>query len=255
MLLIDVYQSPPGRLLNPLYRRNISIRWIRSQDYFSVKHYSTSLTTRDDSCDEIQRPSTTSDWLFQIPPDSNLPSELGVPLPPIAVFLKDTIDWEAVDKLFKKRPALVKFIRFGRGGYHDRSFLASLANLRICLRHNNLCTFETIREKFNSKNGPGYMYDRSLVHCHLTCDLTKHFSNSSGIDPQPPLKITASATKKVCSNFWDHENSSLTKIPAFSSKCCNFAITSCARKRTTTGCPLIHSLRPTGFTRSTESTQ
>ncbi|KAB8294830.1 hypothetical protein EYC80_006791 [Monilinia laxa] len=190
---------PYGRLFNPLHRRHASTQWIRSKKYLSVKYYSTSLALQDDTRDEKPQPSTTNDWLFQIPPNANLPNELGVPLPPTAIFVKDPIDWEAVDRILEKRPYLARAINFGKSGYRDLPFISSLAGLSSLLRHGGLCVFEFQCVQYTLENGPSYVAGKSLNKCHLTCDLTKlkGFSTLSRNHTEPPLKITVIATRAV----------------------------------------------------------
>lgn len=195
--LIDVHQIPYGRLFNPLHRRHASTQWIRSKKYLSVKYYSTSLALQDDSRDENPQPSTTNHWLFQIPPNSNLPDELGVPLPSTAIFLKDPIDWEAVDRILEKRPALAKVILSGRSGCRDLSFILSFARLLPYVQKEGLCTFETQCVQYTPENGPSYLTGKTLNTCHLTCNLTKGSSTLSRNPTEPPLKITAISTKVV----------------------------------------------------------
>ncbi|QSZ36466.1 hypothetical protein DSL72_006345 [Monilinia vaccinii-corymbosi] len=186
-----------GWLLNPLDRRHASTQWIRSHKYLSVKYHSASSPAiRDDFSDEIPQPPTPNPWLFQIPTGLNLPKKIGVPLPRIAVFLKHPIDWEAVEKILKKRPALASIVGFGCSEYRDLSFLQSLAGLGPLLQQKKLCTFKFERMGFDS-NGPSYMRGRVLTRCHLTCNLPKGSSTLSDIDPKHPVKITAIATKDV----------------------------------------------------------
>ncbi|KAF7870564.1 hypothetical protein EAF04_004308 [Stromatinia cepivora] len=164
-----------GRLLNPLYCRNASAQWIRSPKYLFVRHHSSALALQ-----EIPQPPDTSDWLFQIPPDSSLPSELEVPLPPTAVFLNNTIDWEVVDKILEKHPILAKAINLGQSRYRDAFFLASLWDISHLVQHKAPCTFEYESKYIKATNG-----HKNLVKCNLTCNLP-------GV---PPLKTSATSTK------------------------------------------------------------
>ncbi|KAK6599866.1 helicase associated domain-containing protein [Botrytis cinerea] len=103
---------------------------------------------------------TTSNWLFEIPPESTSPSKLGVPLPPIAVFSKDTIDWKAVEKIFIKRPKLAKsLIGHGDTGFSTVAFLASLNAAILCKAH---CVFEYESHSYFATDG-----QRLLTKCSL----------------------------------------------------------------------------------------
>ncbi|KAM0195038.1 hypothetical protein ACHAPC_000856 [Botrytis cinerea] len=104
---------------------------------------------------------TTSNWLFEFPPESTSSSKLGVPLPPIAVFSKDTIDWKAVDKIFIKRPKLAKsLIGHGGSGFSKVAFLASLNAAILCKAH---CVFEYESHSHFATDG-----QRLLTKCSLT---------------------------------------------------------------------------------------
>ncbi|KAI9641788.1 hypothetical protein NHQ30_009647 [Ciborinia camelliae] len=179
-----------GRLLNLLYRRNASTRWIRSRECISVRHYSIALAAQDNFRDETLQTPTVSDWLFQISSHSNQLSEPWVPLPRTTIFLKDTIDWEAAEKIFEERPSLAKAIDFGKSGYRDVSFVSSLADIASTWKHDETLLFEFDRQNINATNGPGYFYDKNLLRCTLTCNLPSKYR-------EPPLKITAMSTKKL----------------------------------------------------------
>ncbi|TGO82342.1 hypothetical protein BPOR_0855g00010 [Botrytis porri] len=165
-----------GRILNPLYRRNV-LRVPRqcnqSLEYSFVRGYSSELVL------EKKPQSPTSDWLFDIPPVFNSPDELGKPLPPIAVFSRDKIDWEAVDKIFIKRPKLAKsLIRHGDTGISKVAFLASLNEVRLSKAH---CTFEYESQSYFGTDG-----QRILSKCSLTFNLPN----------EAPINIVGLSTKK-----------------------------------------------------------
>lgn len=123
---------------------------------------------------------TTSNWLFEIPPESTSPSKLGVPLPPIAVFSKDTIDWKAVDKIFIKRPKLAKsLIGHGDTGFSTVAFLASLNAAILCKAH---CVFEYESHSYFATDG-----QRLLTKCSL---------NFNPPD-ESPLNTVGLSTKKA----------------------------------------------------------
>lgn len=112
-----------------------------------------------------------------------------MPLPPKAVLLRDAIDWEAVNKIFEKRPHLAQKIRFRKLKYCDVSFVDSLGDLSGPLRHRTQCKFEYDHQHFKNIN-------QIIHHCSLTYDLLG----------EPPLKFTASATTKVRPVLGDNEN-------------------------------------------------
>lgn len=166
-----------SRLLNPLYCRNASAQWIRSPKYLFVRHHSLALALQG-----IPQPPDTSNCLFQIPPGSSLPSELEVPLPPTAVFLNDTIDWEAVDKILEKHPFLAKAINLGTSRHRGAFFLASLWDISHLVQQRAPCTFEYETKYIKATNG-----DKDLIKCNLTCNLP-------GV---PPLKTSATSTQNA----------------------------------------------------------
>lgn len=146
----------------------------RSHEFSFVKYYSS------EPVSEKIPQSPASDWLFDIPPESNSPDELGVPLPPTAVFSKDTIDWDAVNKIFMKRPGLAKsVIGHGDSGFSKVAFLASLNTTILTKAH---CTFEYESQSYFATDG-----QRILSKCSLTFKLPD----------EAPLNVVGLSTKKV----------------------------------------------------------
>lgn len=144
-----------------------------------MRHYSSELAP-----EKTPQSPPTSNWLFEIPPESTSPSKLGVPLPTIAVFSKDMIDWEAVDKIFIKRPELAKsLIGHGDSGFSKVAFLASLNATILCKAH---CIFEYESQKHFATDG-----QRSLTKCSLT------FISPDG----SPLNAVGLSTRKAGSVF------------------------------------------------------
>ncbi|TGO53791.1 hypothetical protein BOTNAR_0286g00070 [Botryotinia narcissicola] len=165
-----------GRIPNPLYRRNVLCvprQRNRSHEYSFVRYYSSELVS-----EKIPQ-SPTNDWLFDIPPESNSPNELGMPVPPTAVFSKDTINWDAVNKIFMKRPRLAKsVIGHGDSGFSKVAFLASLNTTILSKAH---CTFEYESQSYFATDG-----QRILSKCSLTFKLPD----------EAPLSIVGISTKK-----------------------------------------------------------
>ncbi|KAF7898613.1 hypothetical protein EAF00_005059 [Botryotinia globosa] len=165
-----------GGIPNPLYRRNVlrvPRQWNRSHECSLVKYYSSELVS-----EKIPQ-SPTNDWLFDIPPESNSPNELGVPLPPRAVLSKDTIDWDAVNKIFMKRPKLAKsVIGHGGSGFSKVAFLASLDTTILSKAH---CTFEYETQGYVATDGRII-----LSKCSLTFKLPD----------EAPLNVVGLSTKK-----------------------------------------------------------
>ncbi|KAF7954584.1 hypothetical protein EAE96_005704 [Botrytis aclada] len=164
-------------MLNSLYRRNVlrvPRQWNRSHKCSFVRCYLSELVPQ-----KIPQ-SHTSDWLFDIPPESNSLKEPGAPLPPTAVFSKDTIDWDAVNEIFIKRPKLAKSVvgHSGDSGFSKISFLASLNETIWSKAH---CTFEYERQNYYGTNG-----QRTLTKCTLTFNLPGEAS----------LNIVGLSTKK-----------------------------------------------------------
>ncbi|KAF7920816.1 uncharacterized protein EAE98_008845 [Botrytis deweyae] len=123
--------------------------------------------------------SPTSHWLFDIPPESNSRSEPGLPLPHTAVLSKDTIDWDAIDKIFIQRPRLAKIvIEQGLCGFSKIVFLARLDASILSKAH---CTFEYENRSYFATDS-----HRILSICSLTFKLPG----------EAPLNIVALSTKK-----------------------------------------------------------
>ncbi|KAF5873160.1 putative atp-dependent rna helicase dhx36 protein [Botrytis fragariae] len=138
---------------------NIEVYRISMTGYST--HYTAAMCLSSELVLEKIPQSPTSDWLFDIPPESNSPNELGVPLPPTAVFSRDTIDWKAVEKIFIKRPKLAKsVIGHGDSGFGKVAFLASLNETILSKAH---CTFQYESQSYFATD-----CQRVLTKCSLT---------------------------------------------------------------------------------------
>ncbi|KAF7889538.1 uncharacterized protein EAF02_001953 [Botrytis sinoallii] len=154
--------NPHGRIPQPLRRNELRLprQW--------NKLFSEKITQ-----------SPTSHWLFDIPSEFNSRSELGLPLPHTAVLSKDTIDWDAIDKIFIQRPGLAKIV-IGQGdcGFSKVVLLARLDASILSKAH---CTFEYGIRSYFAADG-----HRTLSKCSLTFQLPG----------EAPLKFVALSTKK-----------------------------------------------------------